>query len=182
MQCWIKSLWLGYIDVVITVIILRPHMKVWKWVWNGLLSPRSLSVGCMERSVGVHWSGGRPHRHSGLLHGLQRQEHHPGIRDPQWLCNHRIIIKDWVFHGTRSVIRLQRHHLPCVQHSLYILYSDCVCMPSVSINWQFFLLLFPFSLRGRHYNVFETVKPGLRKLMKQVKYNFHFFLVFKALL
>lgn len=176
------NLWLGFIEV----IILRPQTKVWTSVSNAHLCPCFLSAGCMERSVGVYWSGGRPHRHSGLLHGLQRQEHHPGVKGSAVAVQPQDHYQRLgFFDGTRSVIRLQCHNLPCVQHYLCILYPDCVCMPSVSINWLFgnvffFGFFFPFHFHWGvcNYKVFETAKPGTRKLMKQVKYHFPVFFSF----
>lgn len=38
-----------------------------------------VSTGSMEWSMGLYWGGGGPYWYSGLLLGIHRKEHHPGI-------------------------------------------------------------------------------------------------------
>lgn len=38
-----------------------------------------VSTGSMEWSMGLNWGGGGPYWYSGLLLGIHRKEHHPGI-------------------------------------------------------------------------------------------------------
>ena len=57
-------------------LLLSAQLSPGLWIFFSSNIP---TAGCMERPMGVNWGGSCPDWYPVLLHGLQCQEHHPGI-------------------------------------------------------------------------------------------------------